>query len=44
MKFYNRQEELDILNRNLEQSKRSSCFRQLSPVLVQIHLSQPGIN
>ena len=26
MKFYNRQEELDILNRNLEQSKRSSCF------------------
>jgi AAA+ ATPase superfamily predicted ATPase len=26
MKFYNRKEELDILNRNLEQSKRSSCF------------------
>ena len=26
MKFYNRKEELDILNWNLEQSKRSSCF------------------
>ncbi len=26
MKFYNRKEELDILNRNLEQFKRSSCF------------------
>jgi uncharacterized protein len=26
MKFYNRKLELEILNRNLEQSKRSSCF------------------
>lgn len=26
MKFYNRKKELEILNRNLEQSKKSSCF------------------